>query len=214
MRRPHRIPGPARAALTFALLLAGSTAAAGDSWADLIEPPPAVASGVPSGTPSWADSGAAFAPRPVRSRVALTAPRPAVRRAVAANGTRPAVIVEFGWLRRGGLAVHPLRTERPNLAALPPWPTLPAIAAVAPPRIAPVPARRPLTAGRPGGSANRIAAALPVLPPPTGGEGLSGLSALERFLRETGPGAWSVPGAWSAPARRTAVAPPTGATVR
>ena len=193
MRRPRRTRSARRRTVWAGLVLAVLVWAGG---------PAAFAGGLgPLGPPSLADSGAAFAPRPVRGepvRTVLTAPRPAVRSAVAAAPARPAArprVVELAWLNRGGLAVHPRRTERADVAGLPPLPTLPLVAAAGP-AVAPEAARPALTAARPADRRSVAAAAVaPALPAPA-----SPASALERFLAE------SLPGAWAIPARRTAEA--------
>ena len=166
-----------QAGLTLLALLCGADAAAAGGGSDLLGPP------------SWADSGAAFAPRPVRAeppRVALTAPRPRpratsiipipvpapLRRPAFARRTAP--VVTLTWAGRGGLAVHPRVTERFETAAAHPVLPPPELPAPTPPT--PMPA-----------AATAVAATEPAAaqfaPTPAG--------SLEAFLRATRPGAWS-----------------------
>ena len=176
-RRTHRsarLGSTLRAGLTLAALLAVGTAA--------------LAAGVEDfGPPSWADSGAAFAPRPVRpepARAALVAPRP-VSRAVPRGPAvvrRPANVVSLAWVNRGGLAVHPRRSVRVDVAALPVLPALPP-----PPAVAETPAAEP-AAARPA-----LVAAKPAR------RAAPGWPSLARFLRSTAPGTW---GGTAAPAVR------------
>ena len=207
MPRPHRSSRFARrsalAGLTLAALLCGAGAAN------------AGAAGF--GPPSWQDSGAAFAPRPVRAepnRVVLLAPKPAARVAPAAAAAVPVrqAAVSLAWVNRGGLAVHPRRTRRVDVARLPALPALPPVPAVAEAAPAPAsafapllpPARTPLVAVKPGRArAARTIAAAPAGPAPV--LAAPGGSALERFLRATAPGTWA-----GADVRRTAAGPAGG----
>ena len=187
-RRPHR---SALAALTL-LAAAAAPAASAAGFADF-------------GPPRWADSGAAFAPRPPRpARVALLAPRPAARAAVTKApvvARRRASVVSFGWLSRGGLAVHPRRSVRIDVATLPSLPSLPAIAAVP----AEAPAARPvLVAAKPRVRGRAVAVSLPPAPAVPAGPGGS---ALERFLRSTAPGTWGGADAVRRTAAKPAAAP-------
>ena len=201
-RRPTRVPGFPRLAVTLAAVLTCGAAAAAAPAGDLAGLRP----------PSWAESGAAFASAPSRigpARVALLAPRPAVRAAaprtpVAAR--RPVTAVALAWLNRGGIAVHPRRTRRSALAGLPALPT----PAAAPVVAEPPPARRPLVAAKPAprfDDYELVALPLPAARP-AADRVAAGTSALERFLRSSRPGDWA-----GADVRRTAAnpaAPPAG----